>query len=126
MPGAISAITSLVSNSIFTLSGEVRVIGGGTSLGARAILDTLSISDSFKKNVRTFLNGMPGPSAGPNVFKKKGYCNRSGNAYGIKRKKDIPTRIAEKPAAIFHEWNLRIIQKMKSPAATKEITKPKT
>jgi len=57
----------------------------------------------FVKNVTTFLNGILGPSEGPNVFKKNGYCNRSGKAYGMKRKKDIPTRITEKTAAIFRE-----------------------
>src|SRR3989338_8668454 len=40
----------------------------------------------------------------------------------MKRKNDIPTRITEKAAAIFHEWNLRIIQKINSPAATRGIS----
>ena len=39
-PGAISAITSLVVSSTLTSAGSVRSIGGGTSVGSRAISAT--------------------------------------------------------------------------------------
>src|SRR3989338_1441540 len=123
--GAISASTSFVVSVRATSRGTELVASVGTSVGSRLISSTRSKLSRLRKNAKTFLSGNVGPSAGPYVFRPKGYSRFCGTPTGNQKKSIAPMNVAESRSVLKRECCLRSTMKRRMAAAAPASTSPK-